>query len=83
MNNCIEPLGDALGANEKLQNLFMRNTRIRVNNYSNFWSNLCENKNLRKISVQKTDLNDKVAEKLAEYLKTEDLKLVELDLSRN
>jgi hypothetical protein len=46
----------------------MRNTRIRVNNYSAFWDSLKDNKNLKKISVQKTDINDKVAIKLQDYL---------------
>jgi len=40
MNSCIEPLGDALSTNEKLHILNLRNTRIRVNNYSAFWTSL-------------------------------------------
>jgi hypothetical protein len=51
--------------------------------YAAFWENLKGNTSLLKISLSKTDLSDRVLEKFVDYLQTPDIRLVDLDLSRN
>ena len=68
LSNSIESLGKALGENRIIETLHLGNNRIRANAYCNFWVSLKTNTSLRKINVSKTDLGDKVSEKLAEYL---------------
>jgi hypothetical protein len=83
LSNAVEPLGEALGKNKKLEVLNMRRVRIKSIYYREFWNKLCDNKHLKKINIQKTDCNDFVSEGVANYISTPDIKLVELDLSCN
>jgi len=64
LSTCIEALGTALGNNKSLEVLNMRRTRIKIANYAGFWEKMMENKHLKKINVQKTDVNDTVVEHL-------------------
>ena len=68
LSNSIEALGKALGENSQIETLNLGNNRIRHGPYCNFWVALSPNTSLKKIIVSKTDLSDKVCEKLAEYL---------------
>lgn len=46
----------------------MRENKIKITTYINFWDNLKTNTSLLKINVAKTELNDKIVEKLCGYL---------------
>jgi len=61
----------------------MRENKLKWNPYSSFWENMKGNKSLQKINVSKTDLTDRVLEKLCYFLVEPGTKLVDLDLSRN
>ena len=41
------------------------------------------NKSIKRINVSKTDLSDKVCEKVAEFLQMEETRLYEFDVSKN
>ena len=41
------------------------------------------NKTIQKVNLQKTDLSDRVCEKLGKYLEQEDIQLADLDVSKN
>lgn len=79
----LEILGEALSENTKLEVLIMRENRLKWVPYCNFWDNLKPNVTLRKINVSKTDLTDRVLEKLCVLLENPNISLVDLDLSRN
>ena len=83
LSNCMEELGKALSVNKKMVTLYMRNNKIKQTSYGLFWLAMCGNQSLKKMSVSKTDLNDKVVEKLQEFLKDENTQVNELDLSKN
>lgn len=83
LSNSLEILGEALSENIKLEVLIMRENKLKWVPYSNFWENIKGNTSLQKINVSKTDLSDRVLEKMCSYLISPDLKLVDLDLSRN
>jgi len=61
----------------------VRETRIKWASYVRFWENMQPNKNLKKISVAKTDMTDRVLEHVNAYIEMPNICLVELDLSRN
>ena len=61
----------------------MRENKLKWVPYCNFWENLRSNTTLKKINVSKTDLSDRVLEKLCLLLDYPNISLVELDLSRN
>jgi|TARA_B110001450_G_C17545010_1_gene450193 Ran GTPase-activating protein (RanGAP) involved in mRNA processing and transport len=44
---------------------------------------MAENRSLRKINVAKTEVTDKVCSKISIFLQQKDLRLIELNLSRN
>jgi hypothetical protein len=44
---------------------------------------MAENRSLRKINVAKTEVTDKVCSKISIFLQQKDLRLAELNLSRN
>ena len=83
LSNAIEPLGEVLKTNKRLEVLNLGTNRIGTTRYTNFFTSLCSNTSLKKLNLHKTDVNDKVAEMLAEYISQPDLKLQDLDLSRN
>lgn len=68
INYFIDLFGEALAVNTKLEGLSLKENRLKVSQYSNFWDLMRENKSLRKIDVTKTEVTDKVCIKLAEYL---------------
>ena len=79
----IECLGEALADNVKLEVLILRDNRIKWLPYQNFWTAMLPNRSLQKVNLQRTDLTDRVVEKLAKYLEQEDIALCELDVSKN
>lgn len=83
LSNSIEILGEALSENVKLEVLIMRENKLKWVPYSNFWENIKGNTSLQKINVSKTDLSDRVLEKMCQYLLNPEVKLVDLDISRN
>lgn len=83
LSNSIEILGEALCENTKIEVLIIRENKLKWVPYSNFWDNIKGNSSLQKINVSKTDLSDRVLEKMCQYLLNPELKLVDLDLSRN
>ena len=83
LSNSIEILGEALSENTKIEVLIMRENKLKWFPYSSFWDNIKGNSSLQKINVSKTELSDRVLEKMCQYLLNPDLKLVDLDLSRN
>lgn len=46
----------------------MRDNKLKWVPYSNFWENIKMNTSLTKINISKTDLSDRVLEKLCIYL---------------
>jgi len=44
---------------------------------------MSENKSLRKINISKTEVTDKVCQKISAYLQKNDIRLHDLNLSRN
>lgn len=83
MSPCLEILSEALSENTKLEVLIMRENKLKWVPYCNFWDNLKSNSSLKKINVSKTDLSDRVLEKLILMLDQPYIQLIELDLSRN
>ena len=76
-------MGSTFAETQKLEFLNMRENKLKWIPYSQFWENIQKNTSLVKINVSKTDLSDRVLEKLCLYLDNPAIKLVDLDLSRN
>ena len=83
LSNSLEILGEALVENTKLEVMIMRDNKLKWVPYAAFWDNIKGNTSLQKISVSKTDLSDRVLEKMVNYLVSPGIRLVDLDLSRN
>lgn len=83
MNFSITKLGIALAENTKIETLNISNNRIKTQPFTAFFAAIKNNKSLRKINASKTDLSDKVCEKIADFLSMEELRLHEFDLSKN
>jgi len=83
LSNSLEILGEAISENTKIEVMIMRENKLKWVPYSNFWENMKGNTSLQKINVSKTDLSDRVLEKMCSYLINPDLTLIDLDLSRN
>ena len=83
MSGSLEILGEALNDNVKLEVLIMRENKLKWIPYSSFWENMKNNTSLMKINLSKTDLSDRVMEKMCVYLSNPAIKLVDIDLSRN
>ncbi len=83
MSPSLEILSEALSENTKLEVLIMRENKLKWVPYCSFWENLRPNTTLKKINVSKTDLSDRVLEKLCCLLENPSIILIELDLSRN
>jgi Ran GTPase-activating protein (RanGAP) involved in mRNA processing and transport len=83
LNPSLELLGEALAENTKLEILIMRENKIKISTYCNFWDNLKPNSALLKINVSKTELSDKILEHLCGYLQSGACSLIDLDVSRN
>lgn len=82
-NHFIEAFGDALGQNNQLEGLSLKENKIKQAEYCNFWELMSENRSLKKMNLQKTEITNKVCIKLGSYLMREGLKLHDLNLSRN
>lgn len=76
-------MGETFSENQRLEVLIMRENKLKWVPYANFWENIQNNTSLLKINVSKTDLSDRVLEKLCLYLQNPNVKLMDLDLSRN
>lgn len=83
LSGSLEILGEAIAENVKLEVLIMRENKLKWVPYASFWENMKNNTSLQKINVSKTDLSDRVLEKLSNYLVNPSLRLVDLDISRN
>lgn len=83
VSSSAEILGEALALNTKMEVLQLREARIKWFSYQKFWDNLKGNKTIRKISVSKTDMTDRVLESAVNYFCAETSQIVDLDLSRN
>lgn len=83
LSSNIETIGEALAENARLEVLILRENRIKWVPYQNFFAALLPNRSLLKINLQKTDLSDRVVEKLCKYLEQEDIALADLDISKN
>jgi hypothetical protein len=68
LSGSLEILGEALAENTKLEVLMMRENKLKWVPYANFWDNMKNNTSLQKINISKTDLSDRVLEKLSMYL---------------
>ena len=60
----LEVLGEAISQNTKLEVLIMRENKLKWQNYCGFWDNMRGNTSLLKINVSKTDLSDKILDKM-------------------
>ena len=60
MSSAMDALGTALGENRKIEELNMRNNKIKAGPYNNFWLDMCGNANLKRINLSKSELGDKV-----------------------
>jgi len=56
---------------------------MKQNWYGNFWELMADNRSLRKINVSKTEVTDKVCSKIHSFLVQPDLRLSDLNLSKN
>lgn len=83
LNYVIESFGSSLNVNTKMEGLSLKENKIKQTQYCNFWELLAENRTLKKINVSKTEVTDKVCSKISGYLKHSELRLQELNLSRN
>ena len=83
VNYFIEIFGDALAVNTKLEGISLKENKIKPTQYCNFWELMSENKSLKSIDVAKTEITDKVCVKIANYLMQNELRLNDLNLSRN
>ena len=68
LSHNIETIGEALAENNKLEVLVIRDNKLKWTNYQNFLGNLLPNRHIQKLNLQKTELTDRVIEKLAIYL---------------
>ena len=83
LSPCLEVIAESLAENTKVDVLIMRENRLKWVNYQNFWNLLMPNKTLKKINLNKTDLTDRVLEKISKYVERPDIQLSDLDLSKN
>jgi hypothetical protein len=82
-NYIVEIFGEALGVNTKMEGLSLKENKLKQTQYCNFWELMAENRSLRKINVAKTEVTDKVCAKISHYLIQPDIRLSDLNLSRN
>lgn len=82
-NYIIEIFGDALSSNTKLEGLSLKENKLKQTQYCNFWDLMTENRSLKHIDIAKTEVTDKVCMKISSYLERQDIKLSDLNLSRN
>ncbi len=67
-NYFIEAFGEALGLNTKLESLSIKENKIKQTQYCNFWELMANNRTLRRVNLSKTEVTDKVCQKLSTYL---------------
>lgn len=61
----METIGESLADNNKLEVLILRDNRIKWSSYQNFFVGMMPNRTLQKLNLCKTELIDRVVEKLA------------------
>ena len=61
----------------------MKENKIKWTAYQKFWVSMIPNKVIQKINLHKTDLSDRVVDKMGQYLSQQDINLIDLDISRN
>lgn len=83
INYIIEIFGEAIGVNTKLEGLSIKENKLKQTQYCNFWELMKENKHLRKMNATKTEVTDRVCLKISAYVKQTDIRLSDLNLSRN
>ena len=83
ISSSIETIGESLAENEKLEVLVLKENKIKWLPYQNFWTFMLPNKTIQKINLQRTDLSDRVIEKMVDYLVQDDITLIDLDISKN
>ena len=59
-NYFAENFGSALGQNNKLEGLSLKENKLKQSEYCSFWSLMTPNRSLKKINVTKTEINDRV-----------------------
>ena len=64
----VQDLGETLAKNNRLEVLIMKENKIKWTAYQKFWVSLMPNKVIQKINLHKTDLSDRVVEKMGQYL---------------
>lgn len=64
----LETIAYALAENTKLEVLILKENKIKYPQYQTFWTVLMPNNVLQKINLHKTDLNDRVIDKMCKYL---------------
>ena len=83
LSSNIETIGDSLAENVKLEVLILRDNKIKWTAYQNFFVNMMPNRTIQKLNLCKTDMQDRVVEKVADYLQQDCIALMDLDLSKN
>jgi Ran GTPase-activating protein (RanGAP) involved in mRNA processing and transport len=61
----------------------MRENKIKASHYNEFWVNFTPNQHLQKMVLAKTELTDKVVERLGTFLEQPKCGLIDLDISKN
>lgn len=61
----------------------MREMKLRTSDYVSFWDKLELNRGLKKISVAKTEMTDKVVDSMCRFVAQPYIPLIDLDVSRN
>lgn len=82
-NHVVELFGEALCDNTKLEALSLQANKIKPQNYCIFWELMAGNRSLRRMDISRTEVTDKVCVKIGVYLQAPDLRLQDLNLSRN
>lgn len=72
-----------MGLNNKIEGLSLKENKLKQAQYCNFWALMTPNRSLKKINVSNTVITDKVCTKISQYLREPDLRLHELNLSKN
>ena len=82
-NHIVELFGEALADNTKLEGLSIKENRLKQTQYCFFWEAMSGNRSLRRINICRTEVTDRVCAKIGAYLQSPDLRLQDLNVSRN
>ena len=64
----MDAIGFSLAENTKLEVLILRENKIKWPNYQSFFTNMMPNRTIQKLNLQKTDMSDRVCERVSGYL---------------